>query len=74
MYEYDVNKIRSEHDYRIARLEKVAAHKRLLRGSQVYQRKLYQQALAKAGDWLIAAGMTLKERTHPAHMKTNWQV
>jgi hypothetical protein len=71
MYEYDVDRRRSEHNYRIARLEKVANQERLLRGSQMYQRKLYQQALAKAGDWLIAAGTTLKERQSP--MNTNWQ-
>ena len=36
-------------------------------------RKLYQQALAKAGDWLIATGTMLKERTSQSQMNANWQ-
>ena len=72
MYDYNVDRIRLEHHYRKAQMEKMADSQRLLRGSQVYQQRLYQQALAKAGDWLIAAGTTLKDRQ--SQMNPNWQV
>ena len=65
MFKYHEDGVMAVHRHREAQLMREAEMVRLARETQVSRPALYQQAMTKAGDWLIAAGTTLKGRVDP---------
>jgi hypothetical protein len=53
------------HQHRAAELMRAVETERLAQRSGAKRTGLHQQVLARAGDWLIAAGTTLKGRVDP---------
>ncbi len=65
MNTYNEDAIFAIHRYRAAQLMREAEGERLAQTSGANRPALHQQMLARAGDWLIAAGTTLKGRVDP---------
>jgi hypothetical protein len=62
MFNYHEDAAFAAHRYRKVQLIREAEAERLTRVTARYRPALYHPLLAKAGDWLIAAGTTLKAR------------
>ncbi len=72
MFDYNQDAVFAAHRDRQLRLLNEAKSQRLAQAMRVNRPALHHHLLAKAGDWLIAAGTTLKARTPPTEAANNW--
>jgi hypothetical protein len=78
MFDYNHDAFFAVHRERQSRLLDEAQSQRLAQATRVNRPALHHHLLAKAGDWLIAAGTTLKARapqalyTPPTDAANNW--
>jgi|FLYN01.1.fsa_nt_gi hypothetical protein len=72
MIDYHEDAAFAAYRYREAQLTHEAEVERLVRATQASRPALHHQMLAKAGDWLIAAGTTLKAQALPPETANNW--